>query len=182
MRLRLAPKLFALALLICLAAPSVAREAPAHVAAPDSADTASLDELVAALYEIVSGPAGERRDWDRFRALFAPSARLLPLQLGTDGLRVPFPLTPAEFVERAGMYFSERGFFERELGRSVESFGSVIHVFSAYEVRNDPEDEEPFARGVNSIQVLFDGARYRILSMTWEEESEKNPIPDALLN
>jgi hypothetical protein len=175
------PTRFALLLTLLFALCAAAQPALGRATAQaDSADVASVDNLVAALYDVVSGPAGEARDWARFRALFAPGARLHPIQYGDDSLRVPFTLTPDEFAERAALYFADSPFFEREIGRSVESYGGIVHVLSAYEVLRSADAEAPFARGVNSIQILYDGEAYRILSLTWDEETERSPIPEAL--
>ena len=45
------------------------------------------------------------------------------------------------------------GFFEHEISRTVETFGSISQVFSTYESRRRADDEKPFARGINSIQL-----------------------------
>ena len=74
-----------------------------------------------------------------------------------------------EFIAQAGAHFREHAFYESEVGRRVESFGHIAHVFSRYESRRTPEGE-PFARGVNSIQLFTDGVRWSVISMMWDED------------
>jgi hypothetical protein len=149
--------------------------------APRSADTASVDAIVAALYDVISGPAGQARDWNRFRSLFAPGARLLPASPRPDGA-APAPLTPDEYVERASARFVEAGFFEREVARRVERFGAIAHVFSTYESRRRAEDAAPMARGINSIQLMEHAGRWWIVTVLWDQERPENPLPARYLS
>ncbi len=125
-----------------------ADEAEAVWPAADPADVATLDSTLATLYAVISGPAGAR-DWDRFRSLFIPEARLIPIGMADDVSQANV-LSVDGYVERADAYFSENGFFETEIFRVTETYGALTHAFSTYESRT-AEDEEPFARGVNSF-------------------------------
>jgi hypothetical protein len=90
-------------------------------------------------------------------------------------------LTPDAYVERSAPFLEEQGFFEREIGRAVERYGPVVHVMSAYESRHAAADAEPFARGVNSFQLLDDGQRWWIVTIYWAQETPADPIPARLL-
>ena len=145
------------------AAPAPAAAAPAPAApwpsdARYAADVASPDAALAALYDVISGNAGQARDWDRFRNLFAPGARLLPAAPRKDGAAPP-ALAPEDYVQRAGANFAKAGFFEREAARREERYGTILHAFSTYESRHARDDKEPFARGINSIQLLQHAGR-----------------------
>lgn len=171
------------AALALVAAPGAlsAQETPAPVAA--AADVASLDAIMAAVYDVISGPAGQARDWDRFRSLFLPGARLIPTGRPQGGGPVRTRvMTPDEYAASSGPVLEERGFFEREIGRVVERYGPVVHLMSAYESRTNADDPEPFARGVNSFQLLDDGERWWVVSIYWAQETPDNPIPSRLLN
>lgn len=160
------------------AAPSRAQETPP--ARP--ADVGSIDAIIAALYDVISGPAGQKRDWQRFHSLFVPGARLIPTgvnQQGAVGHRV---VTPEGYVTSSGAWLEENGFFEREIGRTTEQFGNIAHVFSAYDSKRTLEDAQPFARGINSIQLLNDGNRWWIVSIFWDSERADNPIPAKYLH
>lgn len=154
-----------------------AAEAPEPGARPeaDPDDVGSIDAIVLALYDVISGAAGEERDWDRFRSLMYPGAVLLPAfpEQGEG----PAPMTVEEFVESSREYTEEEGFFERELARSVQRYGPVANVFSTYESRNEP-DAEPFVRGINSIQLVHDGDRWWVAHIAWTDEREAGPIPE----
>jgi len=143
-------------------------------------DVATMDSTVAALYDVISGPAG-KRDWDRFRSLFALGARLIPTgprPAGEYGARV---LTVEDYVQRAGALFEKEGFYEREASRQLERFGNIAHIFSTYESRHAKDDPKPFQRGINSIQLMNDGKRWWVVTIFWQAEDEKNPIPAMYL-
>ena len=154
---------------------------PAQTTPPaNPADVATMDSTIAALYDVISGPAG-KRDWDRFRSLFISGARLIPTgprPSGEVGSRV---LTVEDYVQRAGAAFEKQGFFEREVSRRLERFGNIAHIFSTYESRHAKDDAKPFQRGINSIQLMNDGKRWWIVTIFWQGEDEKNPLPAEYL-
>jgi hypothetical protein len=155
-------------------------QSAAPAAAANPADVATMDSIVAALYDVISGPAGPR-NWDRFRSLFVPGARLIPTgrrPTGEVGSRV---LTPEEYIQRSAPLIEKNGFFEREISRRTERFGSIAQLFSTYESRHAKDEEKPFARGINSIQLMNDGKRWWIVTVFWQAEDDKNPLPAEYL-
>ena len=154
-------------------------EATAPAANP--ADGGSIDAIIAALYDVISGPAGKKRDWDRMRSLFMPGARLIPTGPRPGGGYGSRALTVEDYVTRGTPLFEKEGFFETELARRTESFGQIAHVFSTYEARHAPTDAKPFQRGINSIQLMNDGKRWWIVTIFWQGEDEKNPLPEKYL-
>jgi len=155
---------------------------PAQTApAANPTDVGTIDSIIAALYDVISGPPGAR-NWDRFRSLFIPGARLIPTgrrQTGEVGSRV---LTPDDYVQRSAPLMEKNGFFEREVSRRAEQFGNIAHIFSTYESRHVKDDAQPFARGINSIQMMNDGKRWWIVTVFWQGEDDKNPLPSKYLN
>src|SRR5215510_535202 len=150
------------------------------IPAANPADVATMDSTVAALYDVISGPPG-KRDWDRFRSLFIPGARLIPTgvrQTGEVGSRV---LTPDDYVQRSAPFLEKEGFFEREVSRRTEKFANIAHLFSTYESRHAKDDAKPFARGINSIQMMNDGKRWWIVTVFWQGEDPKNQLPAEYL-
>jgi hypothetical protein len=143
-------------------------------AKPD--DVKSVDSLLAALYDVISGPAGER-DWNRFRSLFMPNARLTSAEKTPDGAVRVRPSSVEDYVRLGGNYFLKNGFFEKPIISRVETFGNVAQVFSSYESRHAP-GEAPFARGINSLQMLYDGKRWWVVNILWDEERPDNPLPE----
>jgi hypothetical protein len=141
----------------------------------------SVDATLAALYDVISGPANQPRDWNRFRSLFVPDARLIPVRRSKTGNGADVgPYTPEQYQERAAPLFAQEGFFERGIHNTTESFGDIVHVFSTYESRHT-KDGQPFQRGINSIQLLKDGNRYWVVTILWDGESPTNPIPAKYL-
>jgi hypothetical protein len=138
-------------------------------------DVKSIDAILHALYDVISGPAGER-DWNRFRSLFVPEARLTAVSKRPDGTAPVRLLSVDDYVKGAGGYFAKNGFFESAIVNRVQKFGNVAQVFSSYESRRAAA-EKPFTRGINSIQLLNDGSRWYVLSILWDEETPANPLP-----
>jgi hypothetical protein len=130
-------------------------------------DSATLEAIIRTDYELISGRASEPRDWDRWRALLAPGARLIPIELADDGTRVPRVMTPDEYIVSRRLLLSQQDFFEWETGREELRFGSLAHVWSSYEAAHEPGGR-PIRKGVNSIQLWHDGARWWILSVAWD--------------
>jgi len=159
-----------------------AAPATTQIPAADPKDVATMDSIIAALYDVISGPAGQKRNWDRFRSLFVPGARLIPTgrnpQTGEVASRVR---TPEEYIARSAPLLEQNGFFEREISRRTEKFGNIAHLFSTYESRHKAEDEKPFARGINSIQLMNDGKRWWVVTIFWQGEDEKAPLPAEYL-
>src|SRR6266705_5411879 len=156
------------------ASPTLAQTAPVTPAA-DPKDVTTMDAIIAAVYDVISGPAG-KRNWDRMRSLFIPGARLIPTgprPTGEVGSRV---LTVEDYVQRASAAFEKHGFFEREVSRRLERFGNIAHIFSTYESRHAKDDAKPFQRGINSIQLMIDGKRWWVVTIFWQCEDEKKPL------
>ena len=142
----------------------------------DSADVSSVDAIINTVYETLSGPIGHARPWDRNRSLYHPTARLIHTQWKEGGEEaVIFPMSHEEHIEAVSGYTVERGFYEKEIGREVISYGTVTHVFSTYEYYS--EDGSMSGRGINSFQLFYDGKRYWITSVIWSQESLDHPIP-----
>ncbi len=127
------------------------------------ADVESIEAIIAAAYDVISGPAGKKRDWKRERSLFISGARLIPTAV--DAGRNDVDLAPQ--VLDVDAYIAR-----------VEPFA---HVWSTYESRHDPNDAKPFMRGINSIQLFNDESRWWILSIYWQHESPQHAIPEEYL-
>ncbi len=173
----LLPLVLAFALPVAAQAPAQPSTAPAPTVRPaDPADVASIDAIIGALYASISGPKGAPRDFDRLRTLFGPNARMIPTGMGQDGKPRLRNWSVEEYVAAAGPGLVANGFYEREIGRTTDSFGNVWHIMSAYDSRNTPE-AAPFARGINSIQLFNGGDRWYIMTVFWDSERPGNPIP-----
>lgn len=147
---------------------------------PDRADVESADAIIAALYDVLSGPAGQERNWDRFRSLFTREARLMTVYKNPDGLAGMLTMTVEDYIKRVEQQFAEKGFFEREISRKTDRFGLVTQAFSTYESRLE-KDGPVFSRGINSIQLAEHSARFWIANILWNSETEEYPIPSQYL-
>jgi hypothetical protein len=156
-----------------------ATDKPAAPAAKP-ADVASMNSIVAALYDVISGPAG-KRDWDRMRSLFVPYGRLIPVGRRANGEMGNRAMSVDDYIAGSAKFLEENGFYEREIARRTEQFGNIAHIFSTYESKHKADDPKPFARGINSIQVMNDGKRWWIVTVLWQGESADNPLPDKYL-
>jgi hypothetical protein len=165
--------------------PAAANTAPAMTeAAPQTpeakpSDVDSINSILHALYDVISGPPGPR-DWNRFNSLFIPEAHLNFTGKKPDGTPVHMALTPKQYQDRSGAFFLKEGFFEHSIANKIDRFGQVAQVFSTYESRHE-KGAKPFARGINSIQLMNDGKRWWVVSILWDSERPDNPIPKKYL-
>ncbi len=161
---------------------------PDWATAKDPSDVDTVDHLIASLYEVISGAAGKPRNWERFRSLFLPDGRLGVVRPETPATTkapagkgdVVF-LTPDMYVQRDDPYFKANGFFERSIANRIEKFGNLVHVWSTYESRHAEHDSRPFARGINSIQIVHAQGRFWIASILWDEERPGLTLPQKYL-
>jgi hypothetical protein len=144
-------------------------------------DVKSPEAILNAVYNVISGGKNEPRDWDRMRSLFIPDARLIPSTTGKDGNTDAIILTIDGYIARSNARMTSDGFFEHSIHNETEQFGNIVQVWSTYESRHDPADPKPFARGINSFQLLKDGDRYWVVNIFWDSESPTKPIPAKYL-
>ncbi|MTE25365.1 hypothetical protein [Winogradskyella ouciana] len=146
-----------------------------------SKQVATLDSTIETLYSVISGDAGIERDWDLFKHLFHKNAKLIPTGKTQEGETVARYLTPDDYIKSSGKWLFENGFHEVEINRETQTFGNITQVFSTYESFKNKDDEKPFMRGINSIQLMNDGERWWIINIYWMQESKENPIPEEYL-
>ena len=142
---------------------------------------ATLDSTLSSLYGVISGEKGEERDWELFKYIFHPDAKLIPSGKNKEGDFSVRYISPQEYIDLSGNWLVENGFYEKEIIRTVDTFGNITQVFSTYESFHSKEDTEPFMRGINSIQLLYDGNRWWIINIYWVQETPQNPIPKQYL-
>ena len=148
-------------------------------AGPRPSDWRTSDTIIDALYDVISVAPGETPDWERERALFMPGARRFKVTTRPDGEVEVRNMSAEDFMEMATPVL-KAGFIEREIGRRQERYGHIVQVFSAYEGLRS-EGGPVITRGINSIQLLWDGERWWVASIAWDQETPDNPIPAEYL-
>jgi hypothetical protein len=164
---------------------ALAAQAPArrHVAvptvAPRAADVATVDGVVRAYYDVITGPAGQPRQWSRDRSLYIPDLRFVATGVakGRPYARV---MTHQDFVDASDSGMVHDGFVEREIHRVTHAYGNVAQVFSTYEERRST-DGPVEGRGINALQLFWDGSRWWVASAIWFDEDPTHPIPKEFL-
>lgn len=143
-------------------------------------DLTTLDGLMKAYYDVVSGPAGSLPDPVRDQTLHHPNAQVTLLDRKADGTATVEVTTLAGYYQRTGTGPRQRGFFEREIHRDTRRIGALVHVWSTYESSETPGGK-PFSRGINSIQTVWDGARWWILGSVFDDERNGGRVPTEYL-
>ncbi|WP_299782514.1 hypothetical protein [uncultured Formosa sp.] len=141
----------------------------------------SLETTIGTLYLSLSGDKKEKRDWDLFKYLFKEDAKLITTGVDYENKLQAKYMTPAEYVKTSKSWMLKNGFHEKEIHRIVHTFGNITQVFSTFEAYHSEEDKEPFMKGINSIQLLFDGNRWWIINLLWANETKDKPIPSEFL-
>jgi predicted metalloprotease with PDZ domain len=148
----------------------------AAVPAANPADVSEIDQVIKALYEVISGPAGPR-DWNRFQSLFHADAFMAAFTPKKE-LR---KFSPVQYAQNNAPFFMQHSFTEKEIGRKLNQFGNIAQVFTSYEFTagtTPPMNQ----RGINSIELVKEKGRWFIMSITWDDESKDQAIPPAYLN
>src|SRR5258706_6634224 len=135
--------------------------------APRPEDIATIDGIVRAFYEVISGPAGEPREWSRDRTLYVDGVRFVALE-ETGGKTVAHVYDHQAFADETNSLFVTQGFFESEIHRTTSTFGHLVHAMSTYESRRKA-DGPVIGRGINSLQLFWDGKRWFIASAVWND-------------
>ena len=159
-------------------------KAPRHVEvptiAPRAEDVSTIDGIMKAFYEVISGPAGQARQWSRDRTLYIADIRFVAMAEDKAGRPQAHVVSHQQFVDGSDPMLVREGFYESEIHRVTQKFGHITHVFSTYESRTKAGGPV-IARGINSIELFDDGKRWWIASNIWDDERPDNPLPPEYL-
>jgi hypothetical protein len=159
--------------------PKVHVDRPTIPARPE--DVSTIEGIVKASYETISGGVGVARQWGRDRTLYDPFMRFVSLSKDPKTGKITRSSgSEQDYADHADAYFVKVGFTEHEMAHEIHGFGNVATVLSSYEGK-ETATNKPTDRGVNIFQLYNDGKRWWILSMTWDEERPDNPLPTVLL-
>lgn len=138
-------------------------------------DVKTIDALIKASYEVVSGEKGASRQWERDNYLHHPKAVYSYFDRQKNQQST---LTLAEFHKETDDMIFATAFYEREINREVRIYGNIAHVWSTYETRLQ-KDGPVARRGINSIQLVYENNRWFVISWTFCGETENNKIPQT---
>jgi hypothetical protein len=146
--------------------------------AADPKDVSTIDGIIKAFYEVITGPKGAPRQWSRDRSLYIPEIRFIGMDERDGKIRYA-DLSHPQYVNAVNEMFVRDGFTEREINRVIHRYGNIAHIFSTYEFTSD--DGKDKGRGINSIELFWDGTRWWISAASWDDERANNPIPKEYL-
>lgn len=138
-------------------------------------EQAAIQTTIDGVYDVISGPVGAARDWEKMRALMTEDARLTPI--GTDGHS---SYDVDGYVARSEEFLMSQGFFEIETGNRMEVYGNLAQVWSAYEGRTSSADGPVFVTGINSFQLVKTENGWKVFSILWQAANDKLPVPADL--
>ena len=145
--------------------------------APSCPPTTTLEQLPKAIDDAVSGAGNKDRTC--LRAVLMPEVRLIPVTVGADGQVKTTIFTVDDYIDRAAKR-GDKAFYEHQIKYATEIYGNIAHLWSTYAVTETP-DGKPIVRGINSIEAVNDGTRWRVLEISWQAETPATPIPAQFL-
>jgi hypothetical protein len=151
--------------------------AQGQTAAATCPSTKTLDDLIKALDDAVSGPGDKDRTC--MRELIVSDGRLIPIGKAKDGSIAARILTIDDWIARVKARGSEP-FYEHQVKYSSDVYGNLAHLWSTYEIRPTPDGKVEM-RGINSIQAAFNGTEWKVVAVVWQAETADTPIPQKYL-
>ncbi len=142
---------------------------------PIQKDVATINGIMNASYEVVSGEAGEFRALERDLSLHNPNA-VYSYQEEVNGKLEQVSMSLKDFHKETDTMVAKTAFYENEINKEVRVFGNIAHVWSTYETRlikNGPV----VRRGINSVQLYYSQNRWWIISWTFDKERGNMKIP-----
>jgi len=143
-------------------------------------DVATIDGIIRATYEAVSGEQGAKRNWERDRSLHHPAA-IYAFPDSAEGKQQLVVMPVSAFHQETDTLVSTTGFYESEINREVRIFGNIAHVWSTYQTQFEPSGPV-MRRGINSIQLFYEQERWWIISWTFDRETALQKIPPTFLH
>ena len=148
---------------------------------PRPEDVSTIDGMVRAYYEVVSGPAEKKREWGRDATLYVPGIRFLIFREDKNGKTSVRTLTHQEFVDESQAAMAGKAFYEREVHRIAHRAGNVAHVFCTAEQAYSPTGPVE-GRSIDSLEMYWDGSRWWITNANiWEVDTKARPLPKEFL-
>ena len=141
----------------------------------------TIDKTIKTLYSILSAEADEIHNWELFLYLFHPEGKMIQYANNIDGLLEITFMSPKEYVNTIGKYLDERSFYEKEIYKKIDTYGSLAHVLSTYQSYRSKFDKKPYFTGLNSFQLVYQHRRWWIINNFWTREAIAEPFPKEFL-
>lgn len=142
---------------------------------PLKEDVSTINGLMKAFYEVVSGEAGEKRQWERDLSIHNPKA-VYSYMSNVNGELQQVTLSLEEFHKETDNMVLETAFYETEINREVKIYGNIANVWSTYETRLE-KNGIVARRGINSVQLFYSKNKWEIISLIFDRETANNRIP-----
>lgn len=144
-------------------------------------DVSTLDGIIKAYYDVISGPADQPRQWNRDATLYIPNVRFVIIHEDAAGKTTAESMTHQQFVDTSEASLSGKPFYEHEVHRITHRAGSVAHLLSTSEHMSSPTGPVQ-GSSVDSLELFFDGKRWWISNASiWDVASPKHPLPAEFL-
>jgi hypothetical protein len=140
------------------------------------ADVRTVNSVVLATYDSISGTKSHGPDLRRFESLFTPEARLIDVSY-RNGKPAMVVRTIQEFVEAVSkLPANGPRRYEWEIARRTETYGNLVQVWSTNKYGKVGEPK-PAGYGINSITLAWDGTRWWIIAVTWKNQTPGQLVP-----
>lgn len=83
-----------------------------------------------------------------------------------------------EFIEMLDDPYYEQGYLEYEIGKVVDEYNGIAHVFQSFYGKDSENVEE---RGIASYQLVFFNDRWWIVNVLWTTEGNGVEIPEKYM-
>jgi hypothetical protein len=147
---------------------------------PRADDVSSLDGIIKAYFEVVSGPAGKPREWGRDATLYIPNVRFVIVKEDAKGKTAALSMTHQEFVDDSEAARGGKAFYEREIHRIVHRAGNMAYVLSTAE-QSASANGPALGHSIDSLDLYWDGTRWWIASANIWEVNPGHALPPEFL-
>jgi hypothetical protein len=130
-----------------------------------------IQSVMDKFYEIISGKAGEEKNWDEFRSLFfSEDSSLASMKYNAEKECITKRQDVESYITGLKKFLKLSNFYEYGFNYEIKVVGSIANVYSEYAAKRKKEDMNIIKHGVNLIQLVYDGHTWKIHSMLWQDQ------------
>ena len=135
----------------------------------DSLEVTSITTIITAVYDLISGPAGER-NWTKFKFLCLPNASFVSTKQTLEGKQEYFQGNIDDYIKLIDPVLKKSDYYENEVERNVQTSDNIANVFSSFESTLFTTTGIVNQRGTNSFQLIYKNERWWIANVLWKNE------------